>query len=155
MSRCAPAFLLCVGVLGCTPEGSLGRDYPAETSTSTMAGTSHGETTTSTESSSSDTSSDGSSESGHHGTSTDTGTTTGGHDACAPAGVDDACATCTKTSCCGELSACVADPTCTCVHECHAAGTPLATCTARCGDDGGLNDALESCTHTMCTPPCA
>lgn len=152
-----------LGGLACAPVGSLGKDFPHESSTTSTTGMPAEGSTTGAPTS------DSSGEHGEHGSSTSTGSSTGsatdhasgtddgtsGDHACAPAPKDDECVTCTKTSCCEELSACATDPVCTCIHECHAGGTPLATCMAMCGDDGGANDALELCVHELCMQPCA
>lgn len=150
-----------LGTLGCAPVGSLGKDLPGETTT----GTTHGDTgdgsSTSTPGTSDDSTSQSESSSGEHGSTTGTTThpattdeTTAAEDACAPSVDDTECTACTKSTCCDPVAACAADPVCTCIHECHAAGTPIAMCMTRCGDDGGLNAAIDMCVHDSCTPPC-
>ena len=149
--------LLCVlGQLGCAPVGSLGKDLPDESSTGTAPADTGDGSSTGTLGASSGSTSESGSGSGEHGTTTGTTTdeTTAAEDACAPSIDDTECTSCTKTACCEELAACAADSVCTCIHECHAAGTPIAMCMTRCGDDGGANEARELCVHDSCTPPC-
>jgi hypothetical protein len=155
------AVILSAG-LGCAPVGSLGKDGAADTgtdATTTMGVSSDsadsnetgsgGASSTSTTSSSSETST-GSEETA---SSEATGSSTGAPE-CPPDVDDDACTTCTKGHCCAELSACDADPTCVCVHECHAGGVALAECEAMCGMDEGENAALEHCIVEQCMAAC-
>lgn len=147
--------LAVIAAAACAPVGSLGKDYPADTSGTgaTSSDTSAEESSTTAGGSAS--TSDGDSTTGMtpHATSTESGTT--GEHLCPTSMRDTTCTACTNATCCTELTSCNADPVCTCLHDCHAAGTPIATCTAKCGDDGGLNEAFEQCVHMMCTPPCA
>jgi len=147
------AALLCaLATPACIVEGSLGKDLPDTTTTSGASTGVH------------DASTSGGNGSTDHGTGTcgstdaaasDSGTHGTGQAACEPGAEDDACSMCTKASCCDALVACQMDPICSCVHACHASGTPLPDCTAMCGDDGGLNATLEQCTHDLCAAVCA
>jgi hypothetical protein len=163
-TRPRAAVTLLLATLACTPTGSLGKDLLPDASTSTSAATSSdgsvaaestGSSTDSTPAT--DTSTDSSSESstGLHASSSSDTTESTGMPICPPAGDDDACETCTKGHCCDELTACDADPTCTCIHACHAGGTALPECEVTCGTDTGENAALEQCMHGMCMAPCA
>jgi hypothetical protein len=155
-------MLLCaLGALGCAPVGTLGKDLPDESSTGAPHADSGDDSSTGTLDTTSGSTSATDSSSGEHGSTSGTTThhvttdeTTAGEDVCAPSIDDTECTSCTKTACCEEITACAADPVCTCIHECHAAGTPIDMCMMRCGDDGGANEARDLCVHDSCTPPC-
>ena len=155
--RLALAVSLVSATLACAVQGSLGKDS-SETGTAGSSSSASEESTSATSTSdAAGTSADAST--GPHGSgSSDGGATTHGSEtgpgACDPAMRDDACTTCMKSSCCAAVSDCGADPVCTCIHTCHGAGTPLPDCVTMCGDDGGLEAALEQCVQDHCTPPC-
>jgi len=81
------------------------------------------------------------------------GATEGGGDACIPEATDDACVTCTKTSCCEEVVACNADPICVCMQGCVGGVNDIAPCTEECGMNTTFGP-LTTCAATNCAADC-
>jgi hypothetical protein len=75
---------------------------------------------------------------------------TGG--SCAVDGMEDACMLCLKTNCCAELTACIADPACSCTQECLGSGGDPPSCETMCGSSDTFLDVV-SCGEGPC-PEC-
>lgn len=146
-----------LAALACAPVGSLGKDFPPDSSTSSSAigPTSTGtDTTTGTSTGGTATGSSADATTGTHGSDSTGATETTGAHICPPLAQDEACATCSKDHCCDALTACTADPVCLCLKECHVEGTPIADCEVLCGTDSGENAELEQCLDEQCATAC-
>lgn len=92
------------------------------------------------------------------GTAAETGTGGSGGDICAPDGMDDECAACTKEMCCAELTTCEANPDCACLVQCVNAmgmgngGVPA--CLTECMLQGLPDGALELSACSMGCDAC-
>lgn len=80
---------------------------------------------------------------------------------CQPITGDDECAACTKTNCCEELTACLADTECGCVVTCIdrlQSPNPLeavAECQTQCDTAGGVTWAAQrNCVASRCLLRC-
>jgi hypothetical protein len=93
----------------------------------------------------------GSADAGSSGGASEAGTEAGG--ACEPDAADDECVTCTKSSCCGEIEACNADPICVCMQGCVMGLPDIAPCTKECGQNTTFGP-LTQCAATNCAADC-
>jgi hypothetical protein len=56
-------------------------------------------------------------------------------DPCQPPDYAPLCTHCAAQMCCEELSACIANPECSCMETCTAPGVPMDECLGVCGVD--------------------
>lgn len=102
-----------------------------------------------------DASGDGSEDPGSEGSTGAGGSSGSGGEAgvCDPQPDDDACRTCTKTSCCEELETCLGEPICECMSGCVTGPGDVQMCTEMCGETGNF-EPLTNCVTFSCLTDC-
>lgn len=88
--------------------------------------------------------------------STDTTDTTGVPGMCPPEPGDNECDMCLKGPCCGELTACYANPDCACQFDCLTMGSDVEQCSQVCMINPVQAElqTLTLCAMMWCGPPC-